>query len=198
MKKPSQKSRIRNPEQTRERLLQATIQLISEKGIESLSLKEVAQVANISRAAAYQHFESREHLLAAAKEWVSDQLYASITKVKSTSMDENVYHVTKLILENSEAARLFAVDILSGNHFSTDHPLYKMLREALAASKASGDVRKDIDDETLSSIMLGMVFSVLLSRTSKTKSNDKAAERFTKEWTGILRHGIFNEGRIPK
>ena len=191
MNKSPQKPRIRNPVRTRAKLIEATIQLISEKGLESLSLKEVAKVANISRAAAYQHFENREHLIAAAKEWVSDQLSVSLTEVMSSPMDENVFHITKLILDNSEAATLFAVDMLSGKDFSTDHPLYKMLLETLSQSKASGDAREDMDEETLSFIMLGVVFSVLLSRMSGAGSNQEIAERFTREWTGILRQGIF-------
>jgi len=199
MSKSPQKSRIRNPEQTRAKLLQATIQLIAEKGADSLSVKEAAQVANISRAAAYQHFENREALLIAAKAWVSDQLSVPMTKVNSASMDENVYHVAKLILDNTEAARLFAVDVLSGKDFNPDHPLHKMLLESLVRSKTSGAIREDIDDETLSYIMLGVIFSVLmLSGASKTRGNDEIAEKFTREWTGILRHGMFKEGHIPK
>lgn len=46
-------------------LLAAAFDLIQKKGIESLSLREIAQQAGVSHAAPYRHFKSKEDLLAA-------------------------------------------------------------------------------------------------------------------------------------
>src|SRR3546814_6819334 len=53
------KTRTRNPEQTRAKLLQATIDLLADKGADALSLKEAARIAKVSRGVAYQHFQDR-------------------------------------------------------------------------------------------------------------------------------------------
>ncbi|HEY9546386.1 MAG TPA: TetR/AcrR family transcriptional regulator, partial [Solimonas sp.] len=72
------KTRTRNPEQTRAKLLQATIDLLADKGADALSLKEAARIAKVSRGVAYQHFQDRDHLLREAKAWLSDRLIDSL------------------------------------------------------------------------------------------------------------------------
>src|SRR3546814_19457829 len=64
------KTRTRKPEQTRAKLLQATIDLLADKGADALSLKEAARIAKVSRGVAYQHFQDRDHLLREAKAWL--------------------------------------------------------------------------------------------------------------------------------
>jgi len=108
--KPTGKKRIRNPKQTRAKLLQATIGLVADNGAETLSLKEAARVANVSRGVAYQHFEDRDHLLREAKTWIAGQLLESVKEVHSFSMEESVNHVARLVLNNREATRLLVAD----------------------------------------------------------------------------------------
>jgi AcrR family transcriptional regulator len=49
----------------RRTLLEASIELILERGLDALSLREVARRAGVSPAAPYHHFENRQQLLAA-------------------------------------------------------------------------------------------------------------------------------------
>lgn len=49
----------------RRTLLEASIELISERGLDALSLREVARRAGVSPAAPYHHFPTREQLLVA-------------------------------------------------------------------------------------------------------------------------------------
>jgi AcrR family transcriptional regulator len=189
---PEKKPRIRNPEQTRTKLLQATIDLLAEKGPDGVSLKEAALVADVSRGVAYQHFADREHLLREAKAWMSDRLVESVVELKTASLEENVKHIAKLVLSNREAAGLLVADALSGKALDAEHPLYKLVLKDLAAFKTSGNARQDFDVEIMSFIMLGSIATlVMLSRAHGDVDTDVLAQRFTTDWTRILRDGLF-------
>lgn len=189
---PTKKPRIRNPEQTRAKLLQATIDLLAEKGPDALSLKEAARVADVSRGVAYQHFADRDHLLREAKSWMSDRLLESVIELNAAPLEENVNHIAKLVLNNREAAGLLVADALSGKALDADHPLYRLVVKDLEALKASGNARQDFDVEIMSFIMLGSIATlVMLSRTQSNVDTDVLAQRFTTDWTRILRQGLF-------
>ena len=190
--RPPSKSRIRNPTQTRAKLLQATIDLVAEKGADALSLKEAARIAKVSRGVAYQHFEDRDHLLREAKSWLSERLLESVMgELDPDSTEDRVHRVAKLILNNREASRVLLADALAGKDFRSDQPLYRLLRGALEHFTASGQARDDMDLEVLSFILLGSVASIIMLSYQQSGDVDSIAERFTKEWTRILRKGIF-------
>lgn len=52
----------------RQALIDAALELVAEKDVSSLSLREVARKAGVSHAAPYRHFEDKEALLAAVAE----------------------------------------------------------------------------------------------------------------------------------
>lgn len=186
------KSRTRNPSQTRAKLLQATIDLVAEKGADALSLKEAARIAKVSRGVAYQHFEDRDHLLREAKAWLSERLLESVTgELDPDSTEDRVHRVAKLILNNREASRVLLADALAGKDFRADQPLHRLLLGALEHFTASGQARDDMDLEVLSFILLGSVASIIMLSYQHDGDIDSLAERFTTEWTRILRKGIF-------
>ena len=57
----------------RQALIDAGIKIINESGEESLSLRKVAAECNVSHAAPYAHFSSKEELIEAIKSSVTDQ-----------------------------------------------------------------------------------------------------------------------------
>jgi AcrR family transcriptional regulator len=194
IKKPGKKARIRNPAQTRENLLKATVKLLAQRGADALSMKEVARAADVSRAVAYQHFDDRDHLLRQAKIWLSDRLLDSVKDLDASSMESQVNSVAKVVLGNREAYRVLIADALAGKDLDSEHPLHKVVRQMLEHSRASGDARDDIDVEILSFIMIGSVATlVMLSWRHEGTGIDALAARFTGEWGRILRQGMFTK-----
>ena len=57
--------RTRNPQRTREAILEAAREVLAQDGKEGLSVAQVAQRAGINRGTAYQHFQTREQLIEA-------------------------------------------------------------------------------------------------------------------------------------
>ena len=188
----SRKKRMRNPAQTRLKLLRATVGLVADKGRDALSLKEAARRAQVSRGVAYQHFRDRDHLLSEAKRWIVDQVTLGVRQTEGLPLKERVRHDARLILGNREAARVLIADALAGRDLLSDHPLYKLTRKLIKGLVANGTARKDIDVEMLTYIMLSVAAIILLVGAShKRMPKDELIERFATEWSALLERGIF-------
>jgi AcrR family transcriptional regulator len=57
----------------RDSLIEAGIDIINQEGIKQLSLRKVASLCGVSQAAPYSHFQSKEGLLEAMRDYVIDQ-----------------------------------------------------------------------------------------------------------------------------
>src|SRR5262245_45745080 len=76
--KPSRTRRPREPDRTREAILEAAREVLAQDGKEGLSVVRVAHRAGVNRGTAYQHFQTREQLIDATVAWVSDKLYQAV------------------------------------------------------------------------------------------------------------------------
>lgn len=66
-----------------EALIAATVELIEERGVEQLSVREVAKRAGVSPGAPFRHFRSKTALLTAVAEQAMDRLTASVARAVS-------------------------------------------------------------------------------------------------------------------
>ena len=88
-------------------------------------------------------------------------------------------------------------DAMAGRARS-DHPLFKLAVRTLDEFKDSPIAPKGIDVDILSYIMLGSLASmVMLSRSSKGGDTQALVQRYTDEWTRILRGGLFAKADPP-
>src|SRR5271154_7344507 len=70
--------RKRDPQSTREAILEAARQQLSQDGKEGVSVAQVAQRAGVNRGTAYQHFQTREQLIEATIAWAGDKMYRAV------------------------------------------------------------------------------------------------------------------------
>jgi len=66
--------RNRNYEETHRQLVERAVALIGRDGVEALTVATLARDARMNRSTVYYHFDSREALLGAAKEWFGARL----------------------------------------------------------------------------------------------------------------------------
>lgn len=71
----------------RQTLLDATLELIDEQGVDGFTLREVARRADVSHAAPYHHFSDRATLVAALVEQSFDQLNTAMREAADTTSD---------------------------------------------------------------------------------------------------------------
>jgi AcrR family transcriptional regulator len=67
----------------REALIRAAAELVSERGLEGASLREVARRAGVSHGAPYHHFKSKERLLAALADEGFDDLDRALARAQA-------------------------------------------------------------------------------------------------------------------
>src|ERR1700722_18596948 len=101
--------RARNPNRTREAILEAAREVLAQDGKEGLSVWQVARRAGVNRGTAYQHFQSREQLMEATAEWVSNKLfyavYGNVSEVVGKAADSMgiqlvMEHLADFAMEN--------------------------------------------------------------------------------------------------
>lgn len=202
MRKPAKtaarRPRIRNPVQTRARLLQATVELLGRAGPDGVSLKEAAQIANVSRGVAYQHFTDRDHLLREAKDWIMERLLQSVQDSSIAAPGDVILHTARLVLQNRDATALLMSDAIAGRELLRDQPLNRVVQQMLKAMQSSGDARADIDVEILSYIFIGMTSTLVMLSRLPDSDPEQLAQRFANELSNFMRLGIYAPATAKK
>lgn len=193
MSAPAIKTRIRDPEFNRQRLIDSAVELMAEKGVEGLSYKEVVEKSGLSRSGAYLHFSSKDELVEAVREWIKEKLLDSVSDVEEgDNIYDRVLFTTKLVLAYPDAARIMISDSLSGYGLGLTDPLYKAVNQRIKKSRKTGYMDKDLDPEVTTFIQLGSICSTLLFADQHPNINTgKLAKRFAKQWSEILESGII-------
>jgi AcrR family transcriptional regulator len=112
----------------KEALISAGLEILSEKGMEELSLRNVARKVGVSHTAPYNHFSNKQALLAAISTAGHEQLYQTL----SDSFNKCKHTSTNIIFEIAWSYLQFALDdpgkfklMFSGAlEEERDHPAY--------------------------------------------------------------------------
>jgi AcrR family transcriptional regulator len=211
--KPRQR-RKRDPESTRESILEAAKTILAQDGAEGLSVSSVAKLAGVNRGTAYQHFQVKEDLIRATLERVSHQLLDAVFEggdLDGEAPDNlvlpNLEHLPDVInrmaafnlrlaeyaIENPEIGRIWLYDVLSRNNPKED-VFYKRFEQALHTLAASDASENDMDTEVLSVLMLTGYFlwPVWVRSHAKGKSARKLmARRYAGEVLRLSMHGVL-------
>src|ERR1700761_4628521 len=114
--------RKRDPEGTRELILEAAREMLAQDGKEGVSVAQVAQLAGVNRGTAYQHFQTREQLIEATVAWVGANLCKVVFDdpamsrnqlVESNTIQSVAEHLVQFAMENQEVCRVWLFEVLS-------------------------------------------------------------------------------------
>lgn len=202
--------RKRDPEATREAILKAARSVLAGDGQEGLSVARVARMAGVNRGTAYQHFQTREDLLKATAEWVSERLlsedvFASPSENQQKlppheqPVFENIERVVEFAVENPELGRVWLFEVLASDNPSEDRffQRYKEGVEVVSKSKLS---QKGVDAEALSVLLLAGCFlwPVWVSAHAHTKkARKRLAQRFSREVLRLTLYGSLKPEHYP-
>lgn len=83
-------------DRTRIVLIEAAIDVLSERGLEGCSIDDLMQVAGMARGTFYNHFESREDLVVCASNFIREKIYQAVVDrvPKSYSAEETFTCIT--------------------------------------------------------------------------------------------------------
>jgi AcrR family transcriptional regulator len=194
--------RKRDPEGTREAILEAAGMVLAQDGKEGVSVAQVAQRAGVNRGTAYQHFQTREQLIEATAAWVSDKLYRAAfgdpsvphdTPVDSRGIEQLTEQLALFAMENPEMARVWLFELLSSKRPAND-PFWQQYFSNFDQFAQTESAQPGIDTEVASVLMLAGAFlwPVWARAHSRTaKERQLMAKRLSREMLRISLHGTL-------
>ncbi|MGT2477260.1 TetR/AcrR family transcriptional regulator [Paraburkholderia terrae] len=77
----------RRKRETRARLLEAAFELVAEKGVDSVTINEITEAADVGFGSFYNHFDSKEGIFTALVEWLFEEFANSLDRLASGLSD---------------------------------------------------------------------------------------------------------------
>jgi AcrR family transcriptional regulator len=200
--------RKRDPEGTREAILEAAGLVLAQDGKEGVSVAQVAQRAGVNRGTAYQHFQTREQLIEATATWVSEKLYRAVfgdpalnpAEAASHDIEALTEHLAEFAMENPEIARVWLFELLSSKR-PADDPFWQQYVSSFEKFAHTPSAKPGIDTEVASVLMLAGAFlwpvwARAHSRTSKERQI--MAKRLSREVLRMSLHGTLQAEKYPE
>lgn len=195
--------RPRDPEATREAILDAAHRLLARSGQGAVSLSEVARLAGVNRGTAYQHFDTREGLIEATVAWASDKLFRAAFGDPATIGERRVEDVdvaamtdrlTAFAMANPDLGRVWLLQILATPEPSRDL-FWNEYVGSLQRFAATDLAQPNVDAEVLAVLTLAGTF--LWPVWAEAHAQD-TAQRTTLAWRlarETLRLSLFGSMR---
>lgn len=179
-------------------ILDAAVELISERGAAKLSLRECARRAGVSHAAPYRHFPSKDHLLLAIAEDGFAKLYAAGRAAMADLTDPrdrlDAYGIAyvRFALEHPVHLRVMFTAELDPTLADSDDPqlAFELIRDT-AAAVAGPDVDPDAAALAAWSLSHGLSMLILDGRVPEEhvgtpEAVDQLARSIYALWRGPL------------
>jgi AcrR family transcriptional regulator len=189
--------RRRGMRATHEAILDAAEAMMARCGPGGLSVSEVSHRAGINRTTAYQHFRTREQLIAA----VIGRRSRAVKRMLESEipLGERIDQMAELCFRWPEIARLMLFHLLSEAGVTEDEA-WRSFVESVTALAVSDRARPAIDAEMLAAILLGgtLVWSILARRpqAGATAAREEPA-RFARELKRVLAFGVLRPEAWP-
>lgn len=201
--------KARDPDGTRESILEAAREVLAQDGKGGLSVSQVARRAGLNRTTAYHHFQTREQLIEATTQWVSDKLlhavYGDLSEVVDQKADSVgiklvTEHLADFAMENPELGRAWLFELLSSRRPTNDGfwRAYESSFEALAKTQYA---QPGIDTEVASVLTLAGMFLWpvwVRAHTRNAKDRQQMAKRFSREVLRMSLHGTLCPEKFPE
>lgn len=195
---------------TRIRLLEAAVDVITEKGFKSASMREIAKRAQVGDATIYNYFPSKEKLLYGYCEYVQQQVMEelkSISDFQEYSLHEQLQQLVETELRVWLPAReflqqvfelTFAMPVAGYNHLAETRGLFtEMVVDMLDAAIEAGEIPEQPYRELLPRLFWDYMSGILgywLRDTSEGFANTtQVVDRSMELVANILQQGMVGK-----
>jgi AcrR family transcriptional regulator len=186
-------ARVRDPIATRRAIVDAAHAVMAERGPHGVTVSDVARRARVNRGTAYQHFPSRELLVAAVLEDLGRSTKSALDATAAPDLDQRIDQTIEYFVRHPELVRVSLFRMLAG----VPHPdegLWLDYRDRMRRFGASAGTRDGIDADMLAVILLGatMLWSL---RVHSGAESAAATARYARELKRLLLYGAVLPSR---
>lgn len=156
-------------------IIQESIQLIAQKGIQGLTIKNISKAIGISEPAIYRHFENKNEIIlgiiSVLKDTTGEEINAETEKENTFDLIKKMIqgHTNRFIKNPSLTAIVFSEEIFNNSSilFTPICAMMKMNQNKLISmiekGQGDGDIRGDINATQISLMVIGS-FRFLVSK----------------------------------
>ena len=153
-------------------LVKAGVKILSEEGMEGLSLRKVAQRAGVSHNAPYSHFSDKQSLIAAISTEGFKQLYAELDAVVSEypqdpkrQLQEGAWAYVRFAMKNTDTFKIMFSSVLEKEKeypefVQISHRTFNRVTEIVRACQAAGLLRPS-PPEVMAVAVWGQVHGII-------------------------------------
>jgi AcrR family transcriptional regulator len=182
-------------EETHQELIETAVRLISERGVDALSITALAREMAINRTTVYYHFDSREALLHAVTSWATAQLARGMDF--NVSQPKRIAHISRFVLENPELIKLWIDDFISGTDIRDSYSCWDALVEPTRRQLAKENPGEEVDAEIYCVMLLAAAIigpRVYRGSVNPAASVETVVAKFVREHQRVLER----DGLVPK
>jgi AcrR family transcriptional regulator len=164
--------RERRKLEVRARILEASVSLFEDRGIEATTVAEIAELADVANKTFFNHFQSKRELLREIARYGLDQLLENIEEARKQALSTSgrIRHFFAGVAENADQAgpmhRELLAEIVRVAHDEGSEQA-RMLHDAFGAIVADGVAAGDITDrhaaETLTEMLMGAYYVLMFN-----------------------------------
>jgi TetR/AcrR family fatty acid metabolism transcriptional regulator len=156
---------------TRDKILSAARLLFEEKGFDSTSVREIAGSAGVNVALISYHFGSKEALLAAMVEEMSNNTHVKLNSINNSGLDaeaklhQTVALIVDKIFDNKKYYQMIHRELSTTQRPDLNQKIGKILkrnrdeiRKVIEEGQQKKVFRKDIDTELTIGTMFGLIY----------------------------------------
>lgn len=182
--------RNRGFQQTHRELIETAVRLVSERGTDALSIAALARAAGLNRTTIYYHFENREALLAAVKDWSGEEIVRGMDL--SSPRIDRISGISRFVLDNPELIKLWIDDFIDAGDIRGSYSCWDDLVAGVAQKFAA--MGQEVDAEVYCVMLLTAAIigpRVFAKGVAPELDPGVIAERFMREHLRALdRDGI--------
>lgn len=193
-------------EERKKDIVKATLELIGEKGIESLRTSQIAEKVGFSEAALYKHFSNKKEVVKATIQTAGSELIKSLkNSIENAETEKELVKLRtvlethmKFIRNHPGITRLLFSDEVHFNQNNLQKELYEIIteyreiiRNLLKDGIENNQVREDLNLDAAFSLYFGMIQSQILF-WSFTGGEESLQDQEEELWT-LYRRAIAEE-----
>jgi AcrR family transcriptional regulator len=185
---------------TRKHIIDTARSLFSESSYLGVSMSDISEKLDITKAALYYHFPSKEEIYNAVLDEVLNDINAALTEaLKEKTLDRRLYKVITNYLElGAEEQNIVKATLLSKEPMVLKHVLRnrkqieEIIQPLLQDILQSNKLFEQVDYKSVSSFLISMMNGLLMEYAFSGKKPD--ADLIAKQWVVFL----FRDSRTAK